>query len=169
MTSSRSSVNLDLFPLAQEDINTGSVSNSATIEGWSPPPGSVRVIDEDGDDVKIPQKLAILVNRTLESISTFRGLNSASTDEGDVARFKVTISNTGNTALDAVVLTDTGVAAVDVDGSNCDRYFTAAGGSKFLPDSHPSGAAIVCTVDTVLTGSHIDAGGFTGTSKVGFG
>lgn len=111
--------------------------------------------------------MGILVNRTLESISTIRGLISVSTDEGDVARFKVTIANTGNTALDAVALTDTVVAA-DESGIDCDRNFPETGGSKFLPDSHPSGAVIVCTVDTVLTGSHIDAGGFTGSSKVGF-
>lgn len=115
--------------------------------------------------VKLPQKMGILVNRTLESISTTLGLNSVSSDEDDVARFKVTITNTGNTVLSAVVLTDSVVA--DLDDSACDPDFRAAD-SKFLPDSHPSGVAIVCTVDTVLTGSHIDAGGFTGTSKVGW-
>lgn len=139
------------------------MSNIATIEGWSPPPGSVKVVGQDGDVVNLPQKMEILVKRTLESISTFRGLNSASSDEGDIARFKVTITNAGNTALSAVILTDT---VADASGVDCNHDFTAAG-SKFLPDSHPSGAAIVCTVDTRLTESHIDAGGFKGTSKVG--
>lgn len=114
--------------------------------------------------VKLPQKMEILVNRTLESVSTTLGVNSVFSDEGDVARFKVTITNTGNTVLSAVVPTDSVVA--DLGDSACDPDFRAPD-SKFLPDSHPSGAAIVCTVDTVLTGSHIDAGGFTGTSKVG--
>ncbi|CAN0062389.1 unnamed protein product, partial [Laminaria digitata] len=151
---------------SQEDIDTGSVSNSATVKGWCPPPGSVEVTGQDGDIVDLPQKMEILVNRTLESISTIGGLNSAVSDEGDVARFKVTITNIGNTALSAVVLTDTAaVVAADVGGIHCDQDFSAAS-SNFLPDSHPSGAAIVCTVDTLLTGSHIDAGGFKGTSKV---
>lgn len=77
---------------------------------------------------------------------------------------QVTIKNTGNTALDTVFLTDTVADAGSID---CDQDFAAAN-SEFLPDSHPSGDAIVCTVETLLTGSHIDAGGFKGTSKVGW-
>lgn len=136
--------------------------NNATLEGWSPSPGSVKETAKDADVVALPRKMEVSVERTLVSLTTSKGLNSAYTDVGDSATFKVTIENTGNTVLSSVVLTDSANTAKDWV---CEGEFASAG-SEFLPMANPYGVGIVCHVTIPLTESHVDAGGFRGTSEV---
>lgn len=85
------------------------------------------------------------------------------TDEGDWATFNITVSNTGNTRLSEVLITDT----IFQNGSlHCDQDFSAAT-SEFLPAHDPDGAAIMCQGIVSLTKSQVDAGGLSGTAKVG--
>lgn len=111
----------------------------------------------------VPRQMNISVERTLLSISTSEGLNATYSGPNDTATLEVTITNTGNTKLDSVELND---SAVDAEFISCDQDFAGTDG-KFLPDSHPSGAPLVCHVTVPLTASYVDAGGFNGTSKVG--
>lgn len=132
------------------------------LEGWSPTPGSVKITAQDADVAILPRQISISVERSLLSVSTSKGLNSVYSDAGDSATFEITITNTGNTVLSEVVLTD---SAVDVETSDCDQDYTATD-SEFLPDAHPSSTTIVCSVTVPITAAHVDAGGFSGTSKV---
>lgn len=120
------------------------------------------MVVHDADLVDVPQQMALSVYRRLMFMSTSEGLNPVYSDEGDSATFEVIIKNAGNTGLMQVVLTD---SAVNANGITCDQDFSATN-SDFLPESHPSGTIIVCTVIVPLTSSQVNAGGFSGTSKV---
>lgn len=150
----------DFAPLFQEDIDEGYVHNNATLEGW--PPSEVKFSTEDGEAVKVPRHLNISVKRTLLNISQSEGPDPAYSDPGDSATFQVNITNTGNTMLNSVELND---SVVDAEAIDCDQDFTGTD-SKFFPDSHPSGAPLVCYVTVPLTAFYVDAGGFIGTSEV---
>ena len=148
----------------QEDIDEGYVYNTADLEGWSPPPGAVKFTTQDAEAVKIPRQMSISVERTLVQISTSEGLDSTFSDEGDTATFRITVTNTGNTVLRSVKLTD---STVEAEAIVCDQDFTTSD-SKFLPSSHPSGVPLVCIVSVPMNASYVDAGGFDGTSEVGW-
>lgn len=136
--------------------------NTATLEGWSPFPVAVKFTTKDAEAVMVPRQMNISLERSLVQISRSEGLDAEYSDVGDSAVFEVTINNTGNTMLSAVILSD-GVVSVDV--LKCDKDFTAAD-SKFFPSSHPSGAPLVCNITVAITASYVDAGGFNGTSEV---
>lgn len=154
-----------LAPLCwlQEDIDEGFVYTAVTLEGWSPSPGSVIFTTQDSEAIALPTTMGISLERVLLGISETEGLDSTYSDEGDSATFQVIITNTGNTMLSSVVLTDT---IVDAEAFDCDQDVTAID-SEFLPNSHPSGAPLVCIVTVPLTATYVDAGGFMGTSEVG--
>lgn len=137
--------------------------NSATLEGWSPSPGAMKLSAEDAEAVMVPRQMNISVKRTLLEITESEGPDSTNSDQGDSAIFLVSITNTGNTVLNSIELAD---SVVDAKAINCDQDFTGAD-SEFLPGSHPSGAPLVCHVTVPLTVSYVDAGGFNSTSQVG--
>lgn len=147
-------------PLFQEDIDEGYVYNNATLEGRSP--SGVKFATADAEVVKVPRKMNISVERILVNISQSEGSDSTYSDPGDSATFKVNITNTGNTVLNSVELND---SVVDAEAIDCDQDFTSTD-SKFFPDSHPSGAPLICHVTAPLTASYVDAGGFNSTSEV---
>lgn len=149
-------------PPLQEDIDEGYVYTTARLEGWSPSPSSVKFATEDFEAIALPKQHGISLERTLLDISGSEGLDAVYSDEGDSAILQVTITNTGNTMLSTVVLTDTIVGA---EAFHCDHDFTATD-SEFLPSSHPSGAPLVCLVTVPVTANFVDAGGFNGTSEV---
>lgn len=132
--------------------------NNATLEGWSP--GEVKFTTEDAEAIKVPRQMNISVERTLISISVSEGLDSTYSDPGDSATFEVTVTNTGNTVLNSVELTD---SVVDAEAIDCDEDFPGTV-SKFLPDSL---APFICRVTVPLSTSVVDAGGFNSTSEVG--
>lgn len=136
--------------------------NNATLEGWSPSPNSTKETARDADVVALPLKMEISVERRLVSVSASEGLNSGYCDVGDFATFEVTIQNTGNMVLSTVVLTD---SMTNAGNYFCNHEYSTAD-SKLLPTSNPSGVVIVCNVTVPVTESHVDAGGFSGTSEV---
>lgn len=151
-------------PPRQEDINVGYVYSTAFLEGWSPSPGAVKVATKDTEAVTVPRQMNISLESVLLSMSTSEGFDSEYSDEGDSAIFQVTITNTGNTVLSSVILTNWIVGSEAFD---CDQDFSAAD-SEFLPSSHLAGVPLVCDVTVPLTASYVDAGGFNSTSEVGF-
>ncbi|CAM9970653.1 unnamed protein product, partial [Ectocarpus sp. 12 AP-2014] len=94
------------YSITQEDINMGYVHNTAILEGWSPSPGAVKVGTKDAETVTVPRQMNISLESTLLSMSKSEGLDVAYSDEGDSATFQVTITNTGNTVLSSVILTN---------------------------------------------------------------
>lgn len=94
---------------------------------------------------------------------TDSGLNTAYSDRGDSATFEITVTNTGNTRLSEVLVTDSNFGGVG--NLDCKNDFSSTS-SELLPASHPDETAFVCQAITVLTVAHVDAGGIGGTSKV---
>lgn len=90
-------------------------------------------------------------------MSVSEGLNTVYSDIGDSATSWVTVSNTGNTALSEVTLTD---SALDVESIKCDQEYSSAR-SEFLP-----GYTMSCTITVPMTTARVDAGDFQGTSEV---
>lgn len=148
--------------LLQADIDSGTVLNYATLDGWSPAPGSVRVTAREADLVALPRQERVSVVRMLESVTTSQGLNKDYSDQGDSATFKVTVSNTGNTKLRAVRVTDSMFDPEDLD---CDHNFSSHT-SGFMPASDQDGTVIVCRGTILLASSQVDEGGIHGTAKV---
>ncbi|CAM9578740.1 unnamed protein product, partial [Sphacelaria rigidula] len=148
---------------ASDDIDAGSVSNNAILTGWTASPGSIKITTMDADIVSLPRQSAVFVVRTLQSMTVGAGPNTQYSDEGDVATFNITVSNTGNTRLRGVMVTDSMFDPEDLD---CDQDFTDPTSSAFTPASDPDGASIVCIGAVSLTKSEVDAGGFEGTAKV---
>lgn len=101
------------------------------------------------------------VEKTLRSITVTGGIDRTRSDAGDTAAFDISITNTGNTRLNQVSLTD------DMFGDNitCDYNFNDTT-SVLLPSAHPDGAAISCEASMDLTSVDIDAGFIAGASEV---
>lgn len=116
------------------------------------------------DDKNISQLPRILVQKSLTVLTTADGINPTYSDAGDRAVFNITITNTGNTRLNQVLLTD------ESCGHNivCDRNFSDAA-SGFLPSSHPDGHPIVCEGTTYLTSDDVDRGSISGMAEVSLG
>lgn len=101
------------------------------------------------------------VEKTMRSITTTDGIDPTYSDAGDTATFDISITNTGDTRLNQVLLTD------EMFGDNiiCDYDFSGSA-SGFLPSSHPDGHPISCEARTRLTHANVDAGSISGTAKV---
>lgn len=145
----------------QDDIDAGSVESEATISGVSLSPSLVLISSTASDVTKLPRQHSISVEKTLRSITSAQGLNTGYSDAGDSGTFDIVVTNTGNTVLSTVKLTDDTFR----DGMvTCDHDFSATT-SRFLPAAHPDGVSIVCEGKVYLTSSHVDRG-ITGTAKV---
>lgn len=148
--------------LSQDDIDAGLVASNATITAVSPFPNSVPIESEAKDTTDVPRDSSILVEKTMKIMTTVSGLDTELSDADDWAIFDIVVTNTGNTALSKVVLTDDMFS----EGSTaCNNNFSAAT-SNFLPSVNPDGAAIGCEVTLNLTSAHVDAGEISGTAKV---
>ncbi|CAM9176924.1 unnamed protein product, partial [Sphacelaria rigidula] len=150
------------YAVTQDDIDAGLVASNATITAVSPFPNSVPIESEAKDTTDVPRDSSILVEKTMKIMTTVSGLDTELSDADDWAIFDIVVTNTGNTALSKVVLTDDMFS----EGSTaCNNNFSAAT-SNFLPSVNPDGAAIGCEVTLNLTSAHVDAGEISGTAKV---
>lgn len=149
-------------PLLQGDIDAGLVASNATITAVSPFPDSVPIESEAGDTTYIPRDSSILIKKTMRVMTTANGLDTELSDAGDWATFDIVVTNTGNTALSKVVVTDD----MSDDGSTACNYDFSSSTSTFLPIVNPDGIAIECKATLNLTSEDIDVGELSGTAKV---
>jgi large repetitive protein len=100
--------------IATTELNTGSVTNSATAGGDTPGPGSTRETDRSGtaenndtDTVTpLPQVPAITVVKTAGAATIADGANNTITDENDSIEYSFEVKNTGNVTLTSVGVVD---------------------------------------------------------------
>jgi len=123
------------YKVTQQDIDNGSVTNTATGTGTTP--GGDDVTDTGGTTTPLPQGPHISVDKT----GTLSSGNAAP-KAGDTISYVITVTNDGDVTLDPVVVDDPGVDAAPV----C----TAA--------SLAPSASLTCTATHTLTQSDIDAG-----------
>lgn len=140
----------------QDEIDTGVVLSEATVEGWTLAPVPIAVKAEENDTTILPQKTEILVEIGVKTITKTDGIDPEHSDAGDTVTFDVNITNTGNTRLNQVVLTDESIT--------CNYDFSDAA-SGFLP-LHPDGHQIACQASIQLSNVDVDAGSITGMAEV---
>lgn len=146
---------------SQDDIDAGFVFSNATVKGWSPFPGLEVIRADKINTVSLPQQPSIFVDKSLNMITTTDGIDLDYSDPGDAAYFNITVTNTGNTRLSQVEMSDD----MFDDEIACDHDFSGAK-SNFLPGSHPDSLPILCEAKTYLTPDDVDAGFIKGTTKV---
>lgn len=129
--------------LTQDDINAGSVTNTATVSGRS----------LAGDEATAPSTATVELV-TMGALSITRtgvlvdGNHNTTAEAGEKAAFTVTVSNTGG-------VTVAGIAVAD----------SALGAMTCPADPLAPGATVVCEVTSVtLTQAQIDAGSLSGTA-----
>ncbi|WP_378945362.1 SdrD B-like domain-containing protein [Mesorhizobium sp. ANAO-SY3R2] len=100
------------YALTQADIDRGSLPNTATVTGQWGINGATPVNVTDTDTATVPalSRPGLTIVKTLESAA---GIGNPRTLVGDIARYRFVVTNTGNTTLNNVTVTDalSGVAA----------------------------------------------------------
>jgi uncharacterized repeat protein (TIGR01451 family) len=128
------------YTLTQADVDSGTVSNSATAEGT--PPGSDTPVPSTPSNVDVPtaQNPAITIVKT----SDVETVDAA----GDVVTYSFLITNTGNVTLSDVAV-DEGAfnGSGDISAAECPTTTLAPG--EF----------VTCTATYTVTQADIDAGG----------
>lgn len=139
----------------------GFVSSEVVGEGRTPSPDSTTIGAQQNDTTILPGQSSISVEKALRSITVAGGIDLTYSDAGDTAIFDITITNTGNTRLGQLLLTD------DMFGDTipCDHDLLDMT-NGLLPSSHPDGGSISCEASMNLTSVDIDAGFITGTAEV---
>ena len=143
------SVSCDVsYSVKQADVDTGSVTNSASATGK--PPVGANVTDSDSNTVTITPAAGIDVTKTLKT--------GAPTKAGDPLTWTVTVKNTGNVTLTNVTVTDALSGATLV---------TPCGFSTPIATMAPA-ATVSCDVTYSVKQSDVDAGSVTnGASATG--
>jgi uncharacterized repeat protein (TIGR01451 family) len=120
--------------ITQTDIDAGSFYNQACVDDGTG--GATQACD----DVTTPGTQSPAL--TITKVATETGFSAV----GDVIHYTITATNSGNTTLAAVTVTDTEVS---------DLSCTPANGSSLAP-----GASLSCTASHTITQTDIDAGSF---------
>ncbi|WP_211324172.1 DUF7507 domain-containing protein [Echinicola strongylocentroti] len=146
------------YALTQNDIDTGSVLNSATVEGTDPDDAAVSDISDDGDPADSdldpdtdgdndPTYFDLTTEAHLDFTkeATFNDENNNGLpDEGETVSYNFTVRNTGNISVDNITFDDPNLGLVDA----------AITPILLGPDQTGTGAV----VDYTLTQADIDAG-----------
>ncbi|WP_442922317.1 DUF7507 domain-containing protein, partial [Microbacterium sp. Root1433D1] len=134
------------YVLTQADVDSGSVSNTATATG-TPPTGEPPVSPPSTTEVPVDPAPALTVVKSAD----VDGLTSA----GQTVEYSFLVTNTGN-----VTLTDVSVDETAFTGTGTAPVVTCpAGAATMLP-----GAAVTCTASYVVTQADLDSGGVSNTA-----
>lgn len=148
------------LPPRKDDVDAGIVFSEAKVKAWTTSPNSIEVEAKGSGSTPLHQKPEILLEKHFREITKAAGIHPTYSDAGDTATFDIYITNTGNTRLNRVVLTD------DMFGESitCDDDFSGTI-SGFLP-LRPSGHRIVCEAVALLTSVDVDTGYINSTAEV---
>ena len=129
------------YALTQPDVDAGNFSNTAAVTG-NPPTGSP-VTDTDGDTQTMPSAPAIdLVKTGALDITASAPIDAVNV--GDVIHYTLTATNTGNTTLSGVTISDPLLGALSCTPPQ--------------PAAIDPGGALVCTGTYTLTLADINTG-----------
>ena len=139
------------YALTQADVDTGKVTNAATVNGTKPDGGTV----DDDDDVETP----IASKPSIDIVKAADQTTLDNPSAGDTVTYTFTVTNTGNVTLTDVSIADEldGLSdiAYDVDGHEDGTGITLA-----------PGTSLTATATYHLTQDDIDAGGVDNTATV---
>ncbi|MFY0408022.1 CshA/CshB family fibrillar adhesin-related protein [Solicola sp. PLA-1-18] len=132
------------YTLTQDDIDTGSVTNTATVTAQ--PPAGDRVGDTDTAVTRTPAAPGLTLDKTAGEIEDLDGNGP---DAGDTITYRFALSNTGNQPLGTVSVSDP-----RVDPVTC------------TPATLQPGQAATCSPRTyTLTQADVQAGGVDNTAR----
>ncbi|MFK4851295.1 hypothetical protein ACI3KT_06640 [Microbacterium sp. ZW T6_19] len=137
------------YTVTQDDVDAGSITNSATATG-TPPEGTPPV--SPPSEVTIPSvdpapALTIVKSSDVETIS----------EAGETITYSFLVTNTGNVTLNDVTVSDT-----DFSGNGELSAITCPAGAASLAP----GADVTCTATYVVTQADVDAGEITNAALV---
>lgn len=146
------------YPITQDDIKSGSVTNNATAHGN--PPAGTEVTDDDDAKTDIAANPAISIEKIVDETH----LDGDSVKVGAVLHYSFVIENTGNVILTDVTLTDemSGVTDTEIDWST-----RTGDGADALPEGTlVPGQQVSGFATYKLTQIDIDAGKVTNWANV---
>nr|WP_277352197.1 isopeptide-forming domain-containing fimbrial protein [Knoellia sp. DB2414S] len=129
--------------LTQRDIDAGSVSNTATVRGTDPAGGAVT--DTDSALVVIDPASALTIDKTASAIDDRDGNGP---DAGDRITYSFTVTNTGNTTLSIVTVSD---PTLKLTNLQCEAVLSP-------------GESVTCTAPHDITQAEVDRGSITNTA-----
>jgi len=137
------------YTLTLDDVNAGSVSNTATAQGTDP--SDTVVDDTKGTTTTIPAAPSILLTKTASAIDLTVAGPTDRADAGDQITYSFTILNDGNVTLDTVNLDDALVGYADFACNDADGILVP-------------GASTSCSATYTLTLDDVNAGSVSNTA-----
>lgn len=144
----------------KDDVDAGFVFSGAEVNARTLSSNYMPIRAKANESTALPRNPEIFLEKSLRAITVAAGIDPTYSDAGDTATFDIYITNTGNTRLNEVVLTD----GMFNDGITCDYRFNGTT-SGFLP-LHPDGHRIACEAVTHLTSADVDTGYIASTAEV---
>lgn len=141
--------------MLQKDIDAGEILDVASVTASSPAPSSSERLASTSCTCDLPRQPGIAIVKATTDVTTARGRNASATDAGDIFAYRITVSNTGNTWLSDVNISD----PMFEDLACSDSY--EGSDSRFAP-----GGSIECTALLTLEQDHIDNGCVGGSANV---
>ncbi|WP_420114841.1 DUF7507 domain-containing protein [Pseudactinotalea sp.] len=143
------------YVLTQDDVDSGSIANSASTTGTPPGPEEPPT-DEDEIIVPIPSDPAIELVKEAALAAGATGM------VGDTVEYTFTATNTGNVTLDDVEITDPMTGLSDITYVS----WVDADGAPVEPGTLPPGGVVTATATYLLTAADTDAGLVENTATV---
>src|SRR6185503_17742377 len=136
--------------LTQGDVNSGSVSNTATVNG-TPPSGATPnpTTANDTETVTITRSPSVTIDKVGTLDNTVVN-PAARTDAGDKINYTFSVTNTGNVTLTNVTITDPAFPSL-----SCSVATLA-----------PGGTYSTCIASTTLTQGDVNSGSVSNTATV---
>ncbi len=154
------------YTLAQADVDNAiagganAIENSAIAEGLDPRSATVTSLPSVAQQ-SIDADSAIEISKTASAPTVTNGTSATLVDPGDVINYQLEVDNTGNTTLNAVIISD---SIADV---SCPA--TTKLGNPFLNDGSTPllvGDGVICTAAYTIAQLDLDAGNVQNTGSV---
>ncbi len=134
------------------DVTAGFVENTAEVDSNDPAVPGILVEDTSDPTVQPLGGAAVQLFKTISAVTIAAGANPAITDAGDTITYAFTVNNTGNTALENIVVTDPLLGAV-----TCAATTLAVGASTTCTAADYTILAADVTAGFVENSAEVDA------------